>query len=177
MLHFRDINNTENGSKTWGIVTKNDSCLYILHIQKPVWLHIWNMHVCQTKRSYHLTLFVSTKMCRCTVCCGRLDFTNDTYLLWHSGIHIFIVWIYKELSMLWWNRRVSSSLGLTLHILSHSLFLLPLINILFKQPADTPRCRYVHKSSRADPQQWLTFLAFKVPHITASPLHQRHSKF
>lgn len=83
---------------------------------------------------------------------------NDTHLLCHSGIHIFIVYTYKELSVLWWSRRVLSSLGLTLHIPFHSLFLLPQINILFKQPADTQRRRYVHKSSGADkhngPHSW-----------------------
>ena len=59
----------------------------------------------------------------------------------------------------------------------NALFLLPLINILFKQPADTPRRLYVHKSSGADqhngPHSWHLK---EVPYITASPLHQRRSR-
>ena len=57
----------------------------------------------------------------------------------------------------------------------NTLFLLPLINILFKQPADTPGHWYVHKSSGADqhngPHSWHLK---EVPYISASPLQQRH---
>lgn len=67
--------------------------------------------------------------------------------------------------MLWWCIRVFAFLfvlfaggGTTLCILFHSLFPLPLINILFKQPANTPPRRYVHKSYGADqhnrPHSW-----------------------
>lgn len=60
--------------------------------------------------------------------------------------------------------------GTTLCILFHSLFPLPLINILFKQPADEPPRRYVHKSYGADQHNRATFLeVFESLLIATSP--------
>lgn len=60
--------------------------------------------------------------------------------------------------------------GTTLCILFHSLFPLPLINILFKQPADAPPRRYVHKSYGADQHNRATFLeVFESLLIATSP--------
>lgn len=162
MLHLRNIN-TENGNKAC-----DRAAVYCWFSSAFTQLKSWSdLNVFKTRTIVrHITsrvqcpqkgvdtLFVvAFRLTECTLGC-----INDACLLCHSGIHIVIVWIYKELSVLWWSRRVLSSLGLTLHILFHSLFLLPLINILFKQPADTPRRQYVHKSSGADqhngPHSW-----------------------
>lgn len=70
--------------------------------------------------------------------------------------------------------------GQTLHILFHLLFLLPQINILFKQTADAQRRRSVHKSSGANQNngshsyRWRSFITL-VPSPEGTVHFQQHN--
>lgn len=180
-VFFRNVN-TVNGN-TYNSVRENCKIInngyLILHIQTLTQCDFTFkicMRVLWTRKMASLDTFhVHDKVLIPCFFSGTVKLIGVTpvcikVLLCRSGIHD------KELPVFWWSRGVFVQFGVNTPypFPFNTLFLLPLINILFKQPADTPRHRYVHKSSGADqhngPHSWHLK---EVPYITVSPLHQR----